>query len=193
MARATRLLSLATVSVAVLQAGGYTALRIAPPNINLSGPGARQHLIVLAQTADGEHDVTAEASISSSDPAVASVTPEREVRGFLSGQSAITARIAGISASTQVKVGNRQSEVGVRFSPEVISILSIKGCNGSGCHGSPAGQNGFKLSLFGYDIAADHAMIAGRRIDTGAPENSLLLKKPTFQVPHGGGRLIAKD
>ena len=85
----------------------------------------------------------------------------------------------------------------VNFSPDVVSILTTKGCNGSGCHGSPAGQNGFKLSLFGYDIGADHQMIVqghdGRRVDLEHPEQSLLLRKPTFQVAHGGGRLFDVD
>jgi hypothetical protein len=85
----------------------------------------------------------------------------------------------------------------VRFSPDVISILTTKGCNGSGCHGSPAGQNGFKLSLFGGNPEADYQMIVnahnGRRIDLPDPEQSLLLKKPSFAIPHGGGRVLPVD
>ena len=59
----------------------------------------------------------------------------------------------------------------------MISVLSDQGCNSSGCHGSPAGQNGFKLSLFGYDVAADHEMVVrkheGRRVTSLDPEKSL--------------------
>jgi len=51
--------------------------------------------------------------------------------------------------------------------------------------------------LFGYDIGADHdAIVAGRegqRVDLENPEQSLLLRKPTFQETHGGGRLIETD
>ena len=89
------------------------------------------------------------------------------------------------------------SEVAVHFSPDIISILTIKGCNSSSCHGSPAGQNGFKLSLYGYDIAADREMIVkahnGRRVNLQNPEDSLILKKPSFRVPHGGGRVLPVD
>ena len=85
----------------------------------------------------------------------------------------------------------------VSFVRDIVSILTLKGCNGSSCHGSPTGQNGFKLSLFGYDIAADHEMIVakheGRRVDLADPGESLLLGKPAFQVPHGGGRLLEAD
>src|SRR5258707_9412413 len=77
------------------------------------------------------------------------------------------------------------------------SVFTTKGCNSSGCHGSPAGQNGFKLSLFGYDIAADHEMVVrkhdGRRVDLANPEQSLILRKPLFEIPHGGGRLVTPE
>src|SRR5438034_9010130 len=113
------------------------------------------------------------------------------------GQSEIRAQFEGLRSVTSVKVGDRVSDVAVRFSPDVISVLTIKGCNSSGCHGSPAGQNGFKLSLFGYDTAADHEMIVhkhdGRRVDLANPERSLVLRKPSFDIPHGGGRLIERD
>ncbi len=84
--------------------------------------------------------------------------------------------------------------VDISFERDVISILTTKGCNGSGCHGSPAGQSGFKLSLYGSDPAADHDMIVNahksRRVDLKNPANSLLLRKPAFTIPHGGGNLM---
>jgi hypothetical protein len=91
----------------------------------------------------------------------------------------------------------RSAGVEVGFERDVISILTTKGCNSSACHGSPAGQSGFKLSLFGADPAADHAMIVtghnGRRVDLAKPENSLFLRKPSDVLPHGGGHLFTKS
>src|SRR5688572_7859474 len=91
----------------------------------------------------------------------------------------------------------RSAGVEVGFERDVISILTTKGCNSSACHGSPAGQSGFKLSLFGADPTADHAMIVtghnGRRVDLAKPENSLLLRKPSDALPHGGGHLFTKS
>lgn len=85
----------------------------------------------------------------------------------------------------------------INFERDVLSVLTTKGCNSSACHGSPAGQNGFKLSLYGADAAADHAMITtahnGRRVDRANPANSLLLRKPGFEVAHGGGHLLTRD
>ena len=86
------------------------------------------------------------------------------------GEAEIRAKCGIETARIRVKVRNQEStQLEPRFSPDVISIFTTKGCNGSGCHGSPAGQNGFKLSLFGYDVDADHEMIVrkhdGRRVN----------------------------
>ena len=74
---------------------------------------------------------------------------------------------------------------------DIVPIFTKSGCANSNCHGSIRGQNGFKLSLFGYEPELDYQAIVkdqnGRRIDLADPAKSLVLMKPTFQVPHGGG------
>ena len=85
----------------------------------------------------------------------------------------------------------------VSFDLDVMPILSKAGCNGGGCHGALAGKGGFRLSLFGYDPAADHLTITrdarGRRIDLADPGMSLLLTKPTMAVAHKGGKRLELD
>jgi hypothetical protein len=70
-------------------------------------------------------------------------------------------------------------------------LLTRYGCNSGGCHGKASGQNGFKLSLFGFDSQADYEEIVdrarGRRVNVATPEQSLLLLKSIGAVPHGGG------
>ena len=82
----------------------------------------------------------------------------------------------------------------VDFGQDIIPLLSRHGCNAGGCHGKASGQNGFKLSLFGFDPQFDHEAIVrqarGRRLSLAAPGQSLLLTKATGQTPHGGGRRI---
>ncbi|HXT58102.1 MAG TPA: hypothetical protein VN699_05675, partial [Pirellulales bacterium] len=77
------------------------------------------------------------------------------------------------------------------FINDVLPLLTKHGCNSGTCHGRGSGQNGFKLSLFGFDPAADYAALAdeglGRRISWTAPDESLMLVKAAGQVPHGGG------
>ena len=83
----------------------------------------------------------------------------------------------------------------VDFENEVQPLLTRYGCNSGGCHGKASGQNGFKLSLFGFDNQADYEEIVlharGRRINVAIPEQSLLLLKSIGAVPHGGGTRFA--
>ena len=82
----------------------------------------------------------------------------------------------------------------VTFERDVEPILTRAGCNAGACHGKSRGQNGFALSLLGFDPDFDHDAIArearGRRVFPAAPEESLLLRKATAAVPHGGGRRL---
>src|SRR5262249_17057854 len=82
----------------------------------------------------------------------------------------------------------------VDFATQIEPLLSRFGCNAGGCHGKASGQNGFKLSLFGFDTEFDYEAIVeearGRRIFGSAAENSLLLRKAAGKVPHGGGKRI---
>ena len=77
------------------------------------------------------------------------------------------------------------------FVKDIVPIFTKSGCANSNCHGSIRGQAGFKLSLFGYEPDLDYDAIVkaqdGRRIDRANPANSLVLLKPTFSIPHGGG------
>ena len=41
------------------------------------------------------------------------------------------------------------------FENDISPLLTRHGCNASQCHGKAEGQNGFKLSVFGYDALAD--------------------------------------
>lgn len=85
----------------------------------------------------------------------------------------------------------------VSFGTEVVPILTKLGCNGGGCHGKATGQNGFRLSLFGFEPEFDYEAIVkesrGRRLSLAAPDQSLLLAKATATMPHGGGRRLAVD
>ena len=85
----------------------------------------------------------------------------------------------------------------IDFDNDLLPILTRQGCNQGACHGKAGGQGGFQLSLLGFDSSFDHDAITkgtrGRRIFPGAPERSLLMLKPTGQVPHGGGIRLKAD
>ncbi|HUG68763.1 MAG TPA: DUF1549 domain-containing protein [Pirellulaceae bacterium] len=77
------------------------------------------------------------------------------------------------------------------FENDIVPILSKFGCNTSGCHGKAEGQNGFKLSVFGFDPEQDYRALTmegrGRRVFPAAPQRSLMLLKASGGIPHGGG------
>ncbi len=81
------------------------------------------------------------------------------------------------------------------FDVDVLAVLSKAGCNSGACHGNQHGKGGFRLSLRGEDPDFDYQSIVrgegGRRINRQRPEESLLLVKPSMQVPHEGGRRFA--
>src|ERR1700719_4493513 len=83
------------------------------------------------------------------------------------------------------------AEERVTFLRDVAPILNKTGCTSGPCHGAAKGKNGFKLSLRGYDPQFDYEALlydlAGRRFNRADPARSLMLTKPTQQVPHGGG------
>lgn len=174
----------------------WRSVRLEPHGIALSSPGASQHFTITGADSEGaEKDVTEFCQINSSNPKVVEVDLKKGLLiGKSSGRAEIRISLGQARHVAQVTVGNLPTDMTVRFSPDIISVLTIKGCNSSGCHGSPAGQSGFKLSLFGYDVEADHRMIVkahdGRRVNLEHPEQSLLLQKPSFAIPHGGGQVL---
>ncbi len=85
----------------------------------------------------------------------------------------------------------------LNFTRDIVPVLSKQGCNSGGCHGKAIGQNGFKLSLYGFDPEFDYAALVhegrGRRVSPAAPDDSLLLLKPSGGMAHGGGVRFAVD
>lgn len=85
----------------------------------------------------------------------------------------------------------------VHFDTEIIPVLTKAGCNAGACHGAAAGRGGFHLSLLGGDAASDYEAIVqaleGRRVNLAHPESSLLLKKSTGEIDHGGDAALEGD
>ncbi|MGZ8899675.1 MAG: DUF1549 domain-containing protein, partial [Limisphaerales bacterium] len=83
------------------------------------------------------------------------------------------------------------------FRNHVQPVLAKAGCNAGACHGAAAGQNGFRLSLRGYDDEGDFITLTrqsqARRINSADPGRSLLLLKATGTIPHKGGKRFDTD
>ena len=173
-------------------------LSLEPVNPLLFGKGSKQTLVAVARYSDGsEEDVTSRARFRSEKPAVATVDESGVIIAESNGGAVLRAAYRGLTASTTALVERAEAPPAPSFNADVMPVLTKIGCNGGSCHGALNGQSGFKLSLFGYEPDEDYEMIVhkhdGRRVSLTDPEKSLILLKPTFQVPHGGGQVLKKD
>ena len=172
-------------------------LSVHPPAVALRGKDARQRLVVTGTVGERPGDRTRTATFATDSPKIAVVNAEGIVTPVGDGTATITATVDGKSAKTSVNVSGSANYTPVTFEADVQPILGRFGCNAGACHGKARGQNGFQLSLLGYDHDFDYAAITqearGRRVFPASPEFSLLLRKAAGQVPHGGGRKLAAD
>jgi hypothetical protein len=173
------------------------ALRVLPPEIELGSPESSEQLLAAVETHDGRRtDVTHDAEYSVADAGIVKISPDGRIVPLQDGRTEVQVRFGDRTQTVTVTVQGVASPPPISFQRDVIPILSKAGCNSGGCHGKAEGQNGFKLSVFGYDAAADHQAIVsegrGRRVFFPAPNRSLLLRKATGETPHGGGQKIER-
>jgi Protein of unknown function (DUF1553)/Protein of unknown function (DUF1549) len=172
--------------------------RTADGQVLLTGPDASQQILVTGAFSSGQsRDLTRQARYSSAPIGVVAVDPAGVVTPLKDGKAEITAEVTGAApVRIGVTVMHFADDPRVSFANEVAPVFTRLGCNTGSCHGKASGQNGFKLSLFGFEPGEDYEFIVregrGRRIAASAPDGSLLLLKATAQMPHGGGKRLEK-
>jgi hypothetical protein len=189
-------LLLLLTAAAPVAASDLVRLRVEPATFTLDGPHAYRQLIVTGDYADGTaRDVTAQVVYAV--PPSVTVTTDGFVRPRADGVGVVTVQLHTHSARAAVTVQNASEERPVSFRREVVAALNVAGCNAGACHGTPSGKNGFKLSLRGFDPAADFLTltrdVSGRRVNVQNPESSLILQKGAGRVPHEGGTRFVPD
>jgi hypothetical protein len=107
------------------------------------------------------------------------------------GRGLLVAVVGALGLATASSAG-MAAERPVSFVNDVMPVLTKAGCNVGVCHAKAGnGQNGFQLSLLGFEPREDYEHLVlearGRRLFAGAPERSLVLLKASGQMPHGGG------
>lgn len=180
------------------------SIRLVPEDPTLHGAKSAQHFLVLGKDANGlERDLTLNSQFSVSNPGIAKLESTGTVTALADGQATLTARFEGHVAKTTIRVESSQVETPFSFPRDIAGIFTRRGCNGSNCHGGVKGRGGFKLSLDALHPMEDYKWILEGggfqvlspeptepkipRINLKEPEKSLLLLKPTFSIPHGGG------
>lgn len=173
-------------------------IALLPSDITLRGSKSTQRVLVMRR--QGERltaDLTAKAILRSTNPKVATIDPNGNVRPVGDGTAQIIATTGGTNTKASVKVASVKVAGFKQPSPwsftnHVQPILTKMGCNSGACHGAAAGKGGLKLSLRGFDHDGDYETLTrqagARRIVVSAPAKSLMLQKASMTLPHGGGQ-----
>jgi hypothetical protein len=177
--------------------GKPASLMVQPAAMTLAGPRANQQLVLTGKYADGTvRDLTPFATIRAEQPNLVTVE-DAFVRPVKNGATALIIEVGGQTARVNVTVTDMDKPAPVSFRNQVIASLNVGGCNQGACHGTPSGKNGFKLSLRGYDPAADYLQLTrdvfGRRTDSQNPAASLIMLKALGKIAHEGGPRFAAD
>jgi hypothetical protein len=173
--------------------GQPLGLSVQPETVRLSGPRAMQQLLVTGRYADGsERDLTPFCLLSAEVPGIVTIGHGGFLQPQKDGQTTLIVQAGSCTARVAVVVTGCDRPEPVSFRREFIAALNVAGCNQGACHGSPNGRGGFRLSLRGYNPAADCQELTrdvlGRRTNRLEPEASLIYLKGLGRVPHEGGQ-----
>lgn len=168
-----------------------------PSSVSLDSARDNQSIVVRGIDASGvTRDLSDVARFSFADPTVASIE-QSIIFPLMDGKTNLTISFENQSTQVPIKVANSLDKPALNFRNDVLPAITRSGCNNGACHGSARGQDGFHLSLFGYDPAGDYHTLTrelpGRRLNPALPAESLLLLKATGAVPHTGGKRFTGD
>ena len=169
-------------------------ITVSPVSILLDRPEASQQILVMEQAGSLRHDLSRTSEYVVADSKVIRVDADGLVHPLSDGTTQLSIRRGSEQIVVPVTVTGFEHPAPVSFHYEIQPILTKARCNSGGCHGKAEGQNGFKLSLFGFDNESDYDALVketrGRRINFTRPDASLLLLKASASMPHGGGLKI---
>src|SRR5262249_57250461 len=90
------------------------------------------------------------------DPKVARVSTAGRVVPLANGSTEITARYGDKVVKIAVAAESCDVNLPINFGNQIVPIFTKLGCNSGGCHGKASGQNGFKISLLGFEPEVDY-------------------------------------
>lgn len=174
-----------------------TDIAVFPAEVRLSSSNDFQSVVVQASYDDRTtRDITGRAEYRLTGDGIA-LWDRGTLRPIADGKTQLVVAFDGREVSVPVEVAGSAKEPPVSFKLDVMPVFTRAGCNAGSCHGSARGQDGFRLSLFGFDPDGDFARLTrespGRRVNLARPESSLLLEKAAGRVTHTGGRLLGED
>lgn len=172
-------------------------VEVFPARIMLETAADYQSFVVVATHDDGTtQDVTAQAETAVGDPAKARLE-KNVLHPVADGATQLTVGYGDRKLTVPVTVQDAARGRPISFRLDVMPVFMKAGCNAGSCHGSARGQDGFHLSLFGYDPEGDYFRITremgSRRLNLAVPAASLMMEKSLGLVPHSGGKRLEPD
>ena len=184
--------------VAAPKPADVQSITVHPEKLSLNGMDDAAQLIVTATLKDGRsQDLSSDAVYTVADGKSAKVLSTGRVIPQGNGTTEIVATYGDKSVRIPVSIAHTDENLPINFPNQIVPVFTKLGCNSGGCHGKASGQNGFKISLLGFEPDYDYVSLVkegrGRRLMPAAPDSSLFLLKGTGAVPHGGGKKMEKD
>ena len=173
------------------------SLEVFPKEAILETSSDHQQFVALAKYDDDTtRDVTTEVNLQLAAQGIAKLDANK-LTPLKDGTTQLHLSYRDKKVSLPITVKESTAPRPNSFRLDVMPVFMRASCNTGSCHGSARGQDGFMLSLFGYDPEGDHHRItrqlSSRRINLALPRESLLLEKAIEAVPHTGGKLFEKD
>jgi hypothetical protein len=180
-------------SAAEINPADVKSVSVHPAKVALTGADDAAQLVVTATLTNGQlADLTTDAQYSVTDAKAAAVLAGGRVVPKGNASSEIVVTFGGQTVKVPLAVKGMSENLPLNFTNQIVPIFTKLGCNSGGCHGKLAGQNGFRLSLLGFEPDLDFMTVVkegrGRRLFVANPDASLFLMKATGRAPHGGGK-----
>ena len=168
------------------------SIEVFPAKVTLKTVADSHSLVAMATYEDDTtQDITGDAVFHLAKPGIAELIGN-QLKPSADGETKVKVSYGGKELVVPVTVTEATKPRPVSFRLDVMPVFMRTGCNTGSCHGSARGQDGFMLSLFGYDPDGDHHRItrqlSTRRLNLALPSESLIVEKAVEAVPHTGGK-----
>lgn len=173
-------------------------LTVYPTSVKLPNGDASNQIVVTGTLHNGRSvDLTRAVKYTLTDAKLAEVSTTGRVTPLANGSTQLTITFGDKTAQIPVVAEHIGENLPINFPNQVVPVFTKLSCNSGGCHGKASGQNGFKLSLLGFEPQFDYMTLVkesrGRRLFPSAPDQSLFLLKASGNAPHGGGKKMMPD
>src|SRR5262249_1176297 len=153
-----------------------------PTKIALKGRDDAWQLVISAALPGGRlQDLSGDVKYTVANPSVAKVTESGRVLPLANGSTEVTAVYGDKTVKVPVTAESCDVNLPINFPNQIVPIFTKLGCNTGGCHGKLSGQNGFRLSLLGFEPELDYTTLVkedrGRRVYLASPEHSVVMLK----------------